>query len=172
MAYSILGKEFDLKEDQMQEDLVFYKSKDLTTHSVIIGMTGSGKTGLGVSVIEEVALDNIPVIAINPKGDLGNLVLSFPKMQPSDFRPWINLQEAGNKGMSPDEYATGQANLWREGLASWGQDGARIEKFKNAADVTVYTPGGSAGVGVSVLQSFIVPLEAIKANKDAYRDKI
>jgi hypothetical protein len=167
-----LGKEFDLKEDQMQEDLVLYKSKDLTTHAVIIGMTGSGKTGLGVSIIEEAALDNIPVIAIDPKGDLGNLALSFPKMRPSDFRPWINLQEAGNKGMTPDEYAAGQADLWREGLANWGQDGARIEKFKNAADVTVYTPGGSAGVGVSVLQSFIAPPEAIKTNKDAYRDKI
>ncbi len=167
-----LGKEFNLKEDQMQEELVLYKSKDLTTHAVIIGMTGSGKTGLGIAMIEEAALDNIPVIAIDPKGDLGNLALAFPKLEPADFKPWINLQEAANIGNSPDEYALGQADSWREGLANWGLDGARIEKFKNAAEVTVYTPGSSAGVGVSVLQSFHSPPETIKSDKDAYRDKI
>ncbi|MDI9486172.1 MAG: DUF87 domain-containing protein [Bacillota bacterium] len=167
-----LGKEYDLEQKQLQEKLVLYKSKDLTTHAVIIGMTGSGKTGLGIGIIEEAALDNIPVIAIDPKGDLGNLALTFPELRGEDFRPWINLHEASNKGVPADEYAKSQAELWRKGLADWGQDGKRIEKFRNAADITVYTPGGSAGPGVSVLRSFDAPPPEIRNDRDAYRDRI
>ena len=98
-----LGKEFDLEKGAHNDDLVLYKAKNLTTHAVIIGMTGSGKTGLGISMIEEAALDNIPVIAIDPKGDLGNLALTFPQLRGEDFRPWINLQDAETKGLPPDE---------------------------------------------------------------------
>lgn len=167
-----LGKEYDLEQKQSQEDLVLYKSKDLTTHAVIIGMTGSGKTGLGIDIIEEAAIDNIPVIVIDPKGDLGNLALTFPQLRGEDFRPWVNLNDASNKGVSVDEYAQAQAELWQKGLADWGQDGKRIEKFRDAVDITVYTPGGSAGVGVSVLQSFNAPPEEVQNDKDAYRDRI
>ncbi len=167
-----LGKEYDLKQGRLQEEPVLYKSRDLTTHAVIIGMTGSGKTGLGIGIIEEAALDNIPVIAIDPKGDLGNLALTFPKLRGEDFRPWINLNEAVNKGVTADEYAGSQAEMWRKGLADWGQDGKRIQNFRDAADVAVYTPGGSAGIGVSVLQTFKAPTLEIQNDKEAYRDRI
>ncbi|MBE0450798.1 MAG: DUF87 domain-containing protein [Clostridia bacterium] len=167
-----LGKEYDLESKQPKEELVLLKSKDLTTHAVIIGMTGSGKTGLGIGLIEEAIIDNIPVIAIDPKGDLGNLALTFPRLRGEDFRPWINLQEASNKGVSPDEYAEAQAELWRKGLSDWGQDGSRIEKLRNEADVKIYTPGGSAGIGVSVLKSFNAPPQVIIDDKESYRDRI
>jgi hypothetical protein len=167
-----LGKEYDLIQNRLQEELVLYKSKDLTTHAVIIGMTGSGKTGLGIGMIEEAAIDNIPVIAIDPKGDLGNLALTFPNLRGEDFRPWINLHDASDKGVTADAYAESQAELWRKGLADWDQDGDRIQKFKEAADVTVYTPGGSAGRGVSVLQAFNAPPPEIHNDQDAYRDRI
>ncbi len=167
-----LGKEYDIKSKQPKEDLVLLKSKDLTTHAIIIGMTGSGKTGLGIGLIEEAAIDNIPVIAIDPKGDLGNLALTFPQLRGEDFRPWINLQEASNKGLSADEYAQSQADSWKKGLADWGQDGTRIEKLRSAADVKIYTPGGSAGIGVSVLKSFNAPPQEIINDKDTYRDRI
>lgn len=167
-----LGKEYNLEEKKLQEDLVLYKSKDLTTHGVIIGMTGSGKTGLGIGIIEEAAIDNIPVIAIDPKGDLANLALTFPQLRAEDFRPWINLHDASAKEMTADEYAQNQAQLWRKGLADWDQDGARIERLRQAAEVTVYTPGGAAGRSVSVLKSFDPPSRALMKDADAYRDRV
>jgi hypothetical protein len=167
-----LGQEYNLEQNKLQEDLVLYKSKNLTTHAVIIGMTGSGKTGLGIGILEEATIDNIPVIAIDPKGDLGNMALTFPQLRGEDFLPWINLNEAANKGLTAPEYAQAQADLWRKGLADWGQDGNRIEKLRSAADVTVYTPGGSAGPGVSVLRSFNAPSAQVRNDKDAFRDRI
>ncbi|MDD4801928.1 MAG: DUF87 domain-containing protein [Syntrophomonas sp.] len=167
-----LGKEYDMEQSQLQDDLVLYQSKNLTTHAVIIGMTGSGKTGLGIGILEEAAIDNIPVIAIDPKGDLGNLALNFPQLQGDDFLPWVNLNEAANKGFTAAEYAQAQADLWRKGLADWGQDGNRIQRLRSAADVTVYTPGGSAGPGVSVLKSFSAPSDQVRNDKDAFTDRI
>jgi len=167
-----LGKEYDLDEKRLKDELVLYKSKDLTTHAVIIGMTGSGKTGLGIGIIEEAAIDNIPVIAIDPKGDLGNLALTFPQLRGEDFLPWVNVHEAADKGMTAEEYAKMQADLWRKGLSEWGQDEKRIERFRNAANVKIYTPGGSAGLGVSLLRSFDAPSREIINDKDAYRDRV
>ena len=118
-----LGKAYDLEQDKLLDDLVLYKSKDLTTHAVIIGMTGSGKTGLGIGILEEAAIDRIPVIAIDPKGDLGNMALAFPDLRPEDFRPWINLHEAANKGYTPDDYAQRKQNCGRK---DW-KIGARAE---------------------------------------------
>ena len=135
-------------------------------------MTGSGKTGLGIGIIEEAAIDNIPVIAIDPKGDLGNLALTFPQLRGEDFLPWVNVHEAANKGLSAEEYANNQAELWRKGLSEWGQDEKRIERLRNAADVRIYTPGGSAGLGVSLLRSFNAPSREIINDKDAYRDRV
>jgi len=167
-----LGKEYDVESKKVKEDLVLLKSKDLTTHAVIIGMTGSGKTGLGIGLIEEAIIDNIPVIAIDPKGDLGNLALTFPQLRGEDFLPWINLQDASNKGLSPEEYSQTQADLWKKGLAEWGQDGTRIEKVQKESNIRIYTPGGSGGIGVSVLKSFDAPPQIIIDEKEAFRDRI
>ena len=167
-----LGKRYDADADKVTDDLVLYDAKDLTTHAVIIGMTGSGKTGLGVGILEEAAMDNIPVIAIDPKGDLGNLMLTFPDFAASDFRPWINTRAASDKGQTPDEYAAGQAALWKKGLADWGQDGARIARLREKTDVSIYTPGSNAGQPVSVLRSFTVPAQEVMNDGDAYRERI
>ena len=146
-----LGKRVDEKTKELSDDVVLYDSKDLTTHAVIIGMTGSGKTGLGIGMLEEAAMDNIPVIAIDPKGDLGNLLLTFPNLESSDFRPWINSRAASDKGQTEDEFAAGQAALWKKGLAEWGQDGERIARMRNNVDLAIYTPGSTAGLPISVL---------------------
>jgi hypothetical protein len=167
-----LGKYFDMAAQKLKDDLVLYDSKDLNTHAVIIGMTGSGKTGLGISLLEEALIDNIPVIAIDPKGDLPNLLLSFPQLQPGDFRPWINEQDALNAGLTPDQFAGKQADLWRKGLASWDQDPERIDRLKASAEFAVYTPGSNAGQPVSVLRNFAPPTTDIMAEKDLLRDRI
>ncbi len=167
-----LGKEYDLASHTLKEDIVLYDSKDLTTHAVIIGMTGSGKTGLGIGLLEEALIDNIPVIAIDPKGDLPNLLLSFPELKSDDFRPWINEQDALNQGLSPEKYAAKQAEIWRKGLASWGQEPERIERLRSAAEYAVYTPGSSAGLPVSVLRNFAPPPPAILDDTDLLRDRI
>ena len=167
-----LGREYDLPADQLKEDLVLYDSKDLTTHAVCVGMTGSGKTGLCLSLLEEAAIDDIPVIAIDPKGDLGNLLLNFPDLKPADFRPWIEESETVRKGKTPDEYASWTADLWKKGLADWQQDGARIARLRDTVDMAIYTPGSNAGLPVSVLKSFDAPSEAVLNNSDALRDRI
>ena len=121
------------------------EAKDLRTHGVVVGMTGSGKTGLCLVMLEELARAGVPVIAIDPKGDLANLKLTFPKLEPVDFEPWIDPAEAARKDMSPADFAAHEANKWREGLASWDQDGDRIARLLATGNVNVYTPGSDAG---------------------------
>src|SRR5687768_748200 len=120
-----LGRKYDLAARRAGTEPLLYDAKDLTTHAVCVGMTGSGKTGLCLALLEEAAIDGIPAIAIDPKGDIGNLLLTFPNLAPQDFRPWINEDDARKKGITPDEFAQQQAELWKTGLAKWGQDGAR-----------------------------------------------
>jgi hypothetical protein len=167
-----LGRTYDMATKERKEDLVLYDSRDLVTHAVCIGMTGSGKTGLCISLIEEAAIDGIPAIVIDPKGDLPNLLLTFPELRPEDFRPWINEEDAARKGVSPDEYARQQADLWRTGLADWGEDGDRIRRLKAAADFVVYTPGSTAGIPVSILKSFACPDPATLADDEFLRERI
>ncbi|HWK51185.1 MAG TPA: DUF87 domain-containing protein, partial [Steroidobacter sp.] len=121
-----LGREYDAERGADRPDLLLYDSRDLTTHAVCVGMTGSGKTGLCLSLLEEAAIDGVPAIAIDPKGDLGNLLLSFPALRPEDFAPWIDAGAAARQGISPAEAATKTAETWRKGLADWDEDGDRI----------------------------------------------
>ncbi len=145
-----LGKRYDLASNTRQDDLILYDSRDLLTHAVILGMTGSGKTGLGISLLEEAAIDGVPVLAIDPKGDLTNLLLTFPDLAPSDFAPWVDEAEAARKQMTVDAYAADIAKRWKAGLAEWDQDGTRIARLKAAADVRVYTPGSRAATPLAI----------------------
>lgn len=151
---------------------LFYDSRDLVTHAVCVGMTGSGKTGLCLSLLEEAAIDGIPALVIDPKGDLANLVLTFPELRPSDFEPWVNADDAKSKGLSVPDFAAKQAELWKSGLAKWDQDGARIQRLRDAADFAIYTPGSDAGIPVSVMASFSAPSEAIRDDREAMRDRV
>jgi len=152
-----LGRTYDLKNKTRGEGLVLYDSKDLVTHGVCVGMTGSGKTGLCIGLLEEAAIDGIPSIVIDPKGDLANLLLTFPDLRAEDFAPWINEEDAQKKNLSSADYAAAQAENWKKGLGEWGQDGARIKRLRDAADFRIYTPGSNAGFQVSILKSFAAP---------------
>ncbi len=114
-----LGRRFDADAGKPTADLVLYDSKDLVTHAIAVGMTGSGKTGLGVAVIEEAAIDGVPVLVIDPKGDLTNLLLTFPDLGPEDFEPWVDADGAARAGRSRQEFAAEQAARWKAGLAEW-----------------------------------------------------
>jgi hypothetical protein len=168
-----LGKVYDLKAQEAKDDeLLLYDSKDLVTHAVCVGMTGSGKTGLCIGLIEEAAIDGVPAILIDPKGDLTNLLLTFPELSPEEFLPWINQDDARQKGLSPQDYAAKQADLWKNGLAKWGQGPDRIQRLRDAADFAIYTPGSSAGLPVSILKSFSAPEPAIRDDNDLLRERI
>ena len=117
-----LGREYDLGAKKLKENLVLYDSRDLVTHAVVVGMTGSGKTGLCIDLIEEAAIDGVPSILIDPKGDLTNLLLTFPQLRSEDFLPWINPDDAARKGLSPEDFASQQASLWQKGLARLGPE--------------------------------------------------
>jgi len=167
-----LGREYDAERGADRPDLLLYDSRDLTTHAVCVGMTGSGKTGLCLSLLEEAAIDGVPAIAIDPKGDLGNLLLSFPELRTEDFVPWIDTSAAARQGLQPDQAAAKAAETWRKGLADWEQDGARIARFRDAVDIAIYTPGSEAGRPLSVLQSFTAPSAEQRLDAGALRDRI
>jgi hypothetical protein len=152
--------------------MVLYDSQDLTTHAVCVGMTGSGKTGLCLSLLEEAAIDGVPAICIDPKGDLGNLLLTFPNLAPSDFEPWVDPGEAQRKGLSLPDLAAKTAETWKKGLAESGQDAARIARLRAAADVAIYTPGAETGLPLSVLRSFTPPAATLLADAGALRDRV
>ncbi|MBA2371054.1 MAG: ATP-binding protein, partial [Chloroflexi bacterium] len=167
-----LGRPHDLAAKAPEPGLLLYDSKDLLTHAVCVGMTGSGKTGLCIDLIEEAALDGIPTIAIDPKGDLPNLLLTFPELRADDFRPWIEEDEAAKQGQAPDEFAAAEAKRWREGLAAWGQDGERIRRLRAAADFAVFTPGSRAGIPLSIVRSFAAPPEAVRVDEELLNDRV
>lgn len=167
-----LGKVFDHNSGELTNDYLLYDSKDLVTHAVCVGMTGSGKTGLCVGLLEEAAIDGIPAIVIDPKGDLGNLLLTFPDFKKEDFLPWVNLDEAKRKDLSPEAYAEKQANLWKNGIADWGQDGERIRKLRETVDLAIYTPGSNAGLPVSIISSFSAPSSEVMEDMDLLRERI
>lgn len=147
-------------------------SKDLVTHAVCVGMTGSGKTGLCVGLLEEAAIDGIPALIIDPKGDLSNLLLTFPQLSEAEFAPWVSEEEARRQGLTVEQLAKATADKWKKGLESWGQDGERVRRLREAADFTIYTPGSTAGLPVSVLRSFSVPSEELRDDREAFRERI
>jgi hypothetical protein len=145
---------------------------DLTTHGVIVGMTGSGKTGLAIGLVEEALLNGIPVLALDPKGDLGNLLLTFPELRPEDFRPWVSESDARNEGLSVDEYAARTAAQWRAGLEAQGMVPDRIRRLHDGAEYTIYTPGSSAGVPLNVVGSLRAPALSWDTEAETLRDEI
>jgi hypothetical protein len=167
-----LGRKVGEATGQDTDELVMYDSRDLTTHAVCVGMTGSGKTGLCLSLLEEAAIDGIPVLAIDPKGDIANLALQFPQLRADDFQPWIDAGEAQRKGQTPESFAEATAAQWRKGLADWQQDGARIQRLKDAAEVAIYTPGSSTGRPLSVLRSFAAPDATLRGDANAMKERI
>ena len=167
-----LGRVIDPATRTRSAEPLLYDSRDLVTHAVCVGMTGSGKTGLCTVLIEEAAIDGIPAIVIDPKGDLGNLLLTFPDLRPGDFEPWIDPEAARRKDMTPAAFAAAEADRWRAGLSEWGQGAERIRRLRAAADVAVYTPGSSAGLPVSVLRSLSPPPAAIIEDGDLIRERI
>jgi hypothetical protein len=166
-----LGRRHDPVAGRTLEEPVLYDSRDLVTHAVCVGMTGSGKTGLCIDLIEEAAIDGVPVIAIDPKGDLGNLLLTFPTLAAADFRPWIDEDEARRAGLSVDAFAAQQAESWSKGLAAWGQERARIERLRSAADFAIFTPGSRAGLPVSILSSFAAPPAADRGDAEVLAER-
>lgn len=161
-----LGKDFDKTTLKSTEELTLIKNKAFTTHATIIGMTGSGKTGLGVGLIEEASLDNIPSIIIDPKGDMGNLCLVDSTFNPSSFEGWIK-DEAISKGKNPTEYANEISSNWLTGIEGFAQDKERVSRFQNV-EKTIYTPGSTAGVSVNILSSLEVPNAEIVDDMDTY----
>lgn len=167
-----LGRSYDLAQKKPKDGLLLYDSKDLVTHAVCVGMTGSGKTGLCIGLLEEAAIDGIPAIIIDPKGDLSNLLLTFPNLAPQDFLPWVNEGDAQKKSLTIEAYAAQQAELWKRGLAEWRQDGERIKRLRDAAEFRIYTPGSNAGLPVSILKSFTAPPETIRQDEELLGERI
>lgn len=167
-----LGRGYDADKKQPEDDLILYDSKDLVTHGVVLGMTGSGKTGLCLALLEEAAMDNIPAVVIDPKGDISNLLLLFPDLDAKSFRPWINEDDAAKKGVTPDEFAAKAAETWKSGLAGWGQDAARIAALKEKVDINIFTPGSKAGIPVSILSSLAVPPDEIMEDGELLGERV
>lgn len=167
-----LGRRFDPTTRRLIDEIVYYDSRDLTTHAVVVGMTGSGKTGLCITLLEEAVMDNIPSIVIDPKGDITNLMLTFPELRPEDFAPWVNIDDARRAGMEVDEYAQEVAQQWRDGLASWGITPQRLARLKDNARFSIYTPGSDSGLPVSIIDAMQAPRDGFEADEELHRERI
>ncbi len=167
-----LGQVFDQKEGKALEKKLIYEADDLTTHAVVVGMTGSGKTGLCIGLLEEAALDGIPALMIDPKGDLTNLLLHFPDLRPDDFQPWVNPDQARREGQTVAELAQAEAEKWRKGLAGSGIDRERLLALSQSVKFAIYTPGSDAGLPISILASLKAPSLPWAENREILREKI
>jgi hypothetical protein len=167
-----LGRPYDLERGEAQPVPVLYDSRDLLTHAVCVGMTGSGKTGLLIAMLEEAAIDRVPALVIDPKGDLSNILLTFPDLAPADFAPWVDPDAATRAGITPEAFAAREAETWKNGLAQWQQSGERIARLREAADFAIYTPGSEAGLPVSILASLAAPAADMLADGDLLRERV
>ncbi|KPK95083.1 MAG: hypothetical protein AMJ88_01885 [Anaerolineae bacterium SM23_ 63] len=166
-----IGRAYDLKTQALEEPIL-YDPDDLTTHGVVVGMTGSGKTGLCIDILEEAALRGIPALLVDPKGDLTNLLLHFPNLAPEDFLPWVDADQARREGKSVEQLATEVAGLWSKGLGKWDITSERIDRVRRAVDYAIYTPGSDAGFPVSILASLEAPSIPWDENRELLREKI
>lgn len=167
-----LGRTYNNQSGKLGEDVIYYDSRDLTTHAVVVGMTGSGKTGLCVTMLEEAILDNILAIIIDPKGDITNLALSFPELRSQDFQPWIHQDDARRAGMDIGTYSADVAKTWQDGLAQWGIVPDRVRWLKGAVELSVYTPGSDAGLPISILASLRAPRHNWQGQEETVRERI
>ena len=167
-----LGRIFDPQQAKATDQPLLYEPADLTTHAVVVGMTGSGKTGLCIDLLEEAALNNIPALMIDPKGDITNTLLHFPDLLPQDFQPWVNPDQARRAGKTLEQAAADAAQQWKQGLTDWGIDQARLLKLKDAAQFAVFTPGSDAGIPINILASLKAPSIAWESNKEILRERI
>ena len=167
-----LGAIYDLENGQRTETPLHYDARDLVTHAVCVGMTGSGKTGLCLGLLEEAALDKVPALLIDPKGDITNLLLQFPKMQPADFQPWVNVDDARRKDKSVEEFAASTAESWRSGLADWGITGERMRLLAAHTDYTIFTPGSEMGTPINIMGSLAAPQLDWATQIEAIREQI
>lgn len=164
-----LGKEYDFNKNSLKKDSLLLDDSQLTTHAVILGMTGSGKTGLGITILEEAAIDGLPALIIDPKGDLGNLLLTFPDLHPQDFLPWM---ESSKSGQTLEQEAKAASDKWRTGLEKWDENGERISRLKQAVETVIYTPASQAGIPLSIMGSFEAPPKEVLLDPHLFRDMI
>lgn len=167
-----LGHEFDLDRSTTTGEPVLYNARHLRTHAIILGMTGSGKTGLGVIMVEEALLQGVPTLIIDPKGDLSNLLLTFPDLSPQEFQPWVDPEGARRRGLDLATYAAQEAEKWHDGLAESGIGGERIARLRERAELTLYTPGSEAGQPINVLHFFDKPEVAWADHEEMLRERI
>ncbi len=167
-----LGRSVEPATGEVRAEPLLYDSRDLVTHAVCLGMTGSGKTGLGIALLEEAAIDGVPALVIDPKGDLTNLLLTFPELAAADFEPWVQEEDARRKGLDVPAYAAAEAAKWKQGLASWGQDGERIRRLKAAASFRIFTPGSNAGEPISILATFAAPPPELVEDGELFGDRV
>ena len=167
-----LGRIFDPNQTKTTEQSLLYEPADLTTHAVVLGMTGSGKTGLCIDLLEEAALNNLPALMIDPKGDMTNTLLHFPNLLPQDFQPWVNPDQARRAGKSLEQAATEAAQLWKQGITDWGMDQQRLLNLSQATQFAVFTPGSDAGIPVNILASLKAPDIPWESNKESLRERI
>ena len=171
-GFFYLGKEFSQEKDKLLDQGYLYDASDLTTHGVVFGMTGSGKTGLCIGLLEEAIKEDIPVIIVDPKGDVANLALVFPELSPNDFKKWVSPTQAQREGKGLDTYAAEVAEKWKKGLNSWGIDREHILSLQQKMDLRIFTPGSSAGLPVSIVQGFKAPGAEMARDEEALLEKI